>query len=112
MLEKTLESPLDTRKIKLVKGNQPRIFIGSTDAEAGDLILRPPDARSRLTGKDPNPGKDRRQEEKGATEDEMLDSLIDSMGMNLSKLWEIVRDRGAWWATVDEAAKSRTQLSD
>ena len=57
VLEKTLESPLDS-KIKQVsrKGNQPRIFTGRTDAEA--LILWPPDAESQLTEKDPDAGKD------------------------------------------------------
>jgi len=71
VLEKTLESSLDCKEIKPVntKRNQPWIFIGRTDAEA--LILWPPDAKSRLTGKDPDYGKDRRQEEKGTTEDEM-----------------------------------------
>ena len=59
-------------KIKLVnpKGNEPWIFIGRTDAEAP--ILWPPDAKSQLIGKDPDAGKDWRQEEKGATEDEMV----------------------------------------
>ena len=58
MLEKTLESPLDNRKIKLVnpKGNQPLRFIGRTDAEA--LILWPLAAKRRLIGKEPNDGKD------------------------------------------------------
>ena len=60
MLEKTLESPLDSKKIKPVtpKGNQPCIFIGRTDAEAGASILWPPDAKSQLIGKDPDAGKD------------------------------------------------------
>ena len=59
MLEKTLGSPLDS-KIKPVnpKRKQPLIFIGSTDAEAEAPILWPPDAKSRLIGKDPNAGKD------------------------------------------------------
>ena len=71
MLQKTLESPLDCKKIKPVnpKGNQPWIFIGRTDAEAP--ILWSPDVRSQLTGKDPDAGKDWGQE-KGATEDEMV----------------------------------------
>ena len=60
VLEKTLESPLDSKKIKRVhpKGNQPWIFIGMTDVEAEAPILWPPDAKSRLTGKDPDAGKD------------------------------------------------------
>ena len=74
MLEKTLLSPLDCKDIRSVnpKGNQPWIFIGRTDAKAKALILWPPDVKSWLTGKDPNAGKDRRQEEKGTTEDEMV----------------------------------------
>ena len=73
-VEKTLESPLDNKEMKPVnpKGNQPWIFIGRTDAEAEAPILWPPDAKNRLTGKDPDAGKDWRQEEKGTTEDEMV----------------------------------------
>ena len=72
VLEKTLESPLDCKKIQPVspKGNQSWIFIGSTEAEAP--ILWPPDAKNWLIGKDPDAGKDWRQEEKGMTEDEMV----------------------------------------
>ena len=74
VLEKTLESPLDCKEIKPVnpKGNQSWIFTGKTDAEAEALILWPPDAKSWLIGKDPDAGKDWRQEEKGTTEDEMV----------------------------------------
>ena len=65
MLEKTLESPLDWKEIKPVnpKGNQSRIFIGRAVAEGEAPILWPPEAQSSLTGKDPDAGKDRRQEE-------------------------------------------------
>ena len=72
-LGKTLESPLDSKEIEPVnpKGNQSRIFIGRTDAEAETPMLWPPDAKSQLTGKDPNAGKDWRHE-KGITEDEMV----------------------------------------
>ena len=72
VLEKTLKGLLDCKKIKPVnpKGNQSWIFIGRTDAEAP--ILWPPDVKNRLTGKDPDAGKDWRQEEKGMTEDEMV----------------------------------------
>ena len=74
VLEKTLESPLDCKGIKPVspKGNQSWIFTGMTDAEAEALILRPPDAKNWFIGKDPDAGKDWRQEEKGMTEDEMV----------------------------------------
>ena len=74
VLEKTLESLLDSKEIKPVnpKGNQSWIFIGRTDAEAEAPILSPPDLKSQLAGKDPNAGKDWGQEEKGKTEDEMV----------------------------------------
>jgi len=74
VLEKSLESPLDCKEIKPVnpQGNQSWVFIGRTDAEAEALILGPPDAKSQLTGKGPDAEKDRRREEKGMTEDEMV----------------------------------------
>ena len=74
VLEKTLESPLDSKEIQPVnpKGNQSWIFIGRTDAEAETPILWPPDAKSWVTGKDPDAGKEWRQEDKGTTEDEMV----------------------------------------
>ena len=73
-LEKTLESPLDCKKIKPVnaKGNQSWIFIGRTDAEAETPKLRPPEVKNWLLERDPDAGKDWRQEEKGTTEDEMV----------------------------------------
>ena len=73
VLEKSLESPLESKEIKPVnpKGNQPWKFIGRTDAETEASILKPPDAKSQLTGKDPDAGKDWKQKEKGAAEDEM-----------------------------------------
>ena len=72
VLEKTLESTLDSKEIKPVnfKGNQPLIFTGRTDAETS--ILWPPDAKSQLIGKDPGAVKDWGQEEKWVTEDEMV----------------------------------------
>ena len=73
VLEKTLESPLDCEEIQLVhpKAVQSWMFIESTDAEAETPIPWPPDAKNWLIGKDPDAGKDWRQEEKGMTEDEM-----------------------------------------
>ena len=73
-VEKTLASPLDCKEIRLVnpKGNQSWIFIGRTDAEAETPVLWLPDGKNWLIGKDPNAGKDWRQEEKGTTEDEMV----------------------------------------
>ena len=74
VLEKTLESPLDFKEIKPVnpKGNQSWIFIGKTDAEAETPILWPPDVKNWLVTKDPDAGKDWRQEEKGTTEEGMV----------------------------------------
>ena len=73
VLDKTLESPLDSKEIQLVnpKGNQSWIFIGRTDAEAETPILWPPDVKNWLFGKDPDAGKDWKRE-KGMTEDEMV----------------------------------------
>ena len=74
VLEKMLESPLDSKEVKPVnpKGNQSWIFIGRTGTEAETPILCPPDAKNWLIGKDPDARKDKRQEEKGMTEDEMV----------------------------------------
>ena len=75
LLEETLESLLNSKKIQPVhpKGNQSWIFIGRTDAEAEAPILWPPDVKNWLTWKDPDAGKEWRQEEKGVTEDEMVE---------------------------------------
>ena len=72
--EDSFESPLDSREIKPVnlKGNQPWIFIGRTNAEAETPRLWPPGVKNRLIGKYPDAGKDWRQEKKGVTEDEMI----------------------------------------
>ena len=108
MLDKTLESPLDSKEIKPVdpKGNQSWVFVGRNDAEAETPILWPPDVKSQLIGKDPDAGKDRRQEEKGTTEDEMV-AITNLMDMSLSKLRKVVMDREAWHAVVHGVSKSR-----
>ena len=89
VLEKTLESPLDCKEIQPIhpKGDQSWMFIGRTDVEAETPILWPPDAKNWLIGKDPDAGKEWRQEEKGMTED----GISDSMDFSLSKL------RSWWW---------------
>ena len=92
VLEKTLESPLDCKEIQPVhpKGDQSWVFIGRTDAEAETPILWPPHAKSWLIGKDPDVGKDWRQEEKGMTEDGWMASPT-------QWAWVWVNSRSWWW---------------
>ena len=92
------------------KGNQSWMFIGRTDAEAEAPILWPPEAKSRHIGKDPDAGKDWRQR-RVQQKMRWLDSITASMDVNLSKLQEIARNRGAWRSAVHEVIKSQTQLS-
>ena len=109
VLEKTLESPLDSKDIKPVnpKGNQPWIFIGRTDSEAEAPILWPLDANSRLIGKDRDAGKTE-SKRRGRQSMRWLDSITDSIDVNLSKLQEIVKDREAWHPAVHGVTKSWT----
>ena len=114
VLEKTFETPLDSKEIKWVhpKGNQPWIFIGRTDAAAEAPELWPPDAKSRLLGKDPDAGKDWRQEEKGGKRG--WDGWMASR-TQWTWVWanlEIVKDREAWCTSVHGVAKSWAQVSD
>ena len=90
--------------IGLLKGHQPWIFIGRTDAGAEALA---PDTKNQLIGKDAKAEKDWGQEDKGMTEDEMV-GWPNSIDMSLSKLREIVKDREAWSAAVHRAPESDT----
>ena len=111
VLEKTLESPLNSNEIN-PKGNQFWIFIGRTDVEAEAPLLWPPDAKSWLIGKNPDAGKNLGQEVMGRWMLSRLNGITNSMDIILSKLWKIVKNREAWCASVHGVAKGWTLLSD
>ena len=114
VLEKILQGPLDCKEIQPInrKKNQPWIFTGRTAVEAEAPILCPPDAKNWLTGKDPDPGKDWRQEEKRVTEDETVvwNHLLD--GQSLCNLGVLLMNTEAWRAAVHGVAKTQTRLRD
>ena len=107
-MEKTLESPLDCKEIKPVnpKGNQPCIFIGRTEFETEAPILWPPEVKSLLIGKDSDDGKSEGRRRRGWYRTRWMEGITDSVGMGLSKLWEMATNREAWSAAVHEVEKS------
>ena len=112
VMEKTPDSPLDCKEIQPVhpKGDQSWIFIGRAEAEAEAPIFWPPGVKSKFIGKDPDAGKDWRQEKKATTEDEMVGWHHWLNGHELGKLRELVMDREACRVAVYGVAKCWTQL--
>ena len=111
VLEKTLESPLDCKELKLVnpKGNQPWIFIGRTYAKAEAPIFWPPDVTSQLIRKDPDAGKDWEQEERGKTKDEMaLPTQWTWVWANYRRWWR--RGKPGLLPLVSNWATTQTQV--
>ena len=110
VLEKTPECPLNSKEIKLVnlKGDQPWILTGWTNAEA---VFWSSDTNRRLIGKVPDAGKDWSRGRKGRQRMRWLDGITDEESMNLGKLQVMVRDKEAWHA-VHEVTKSWTRLGN
>ena len=114
MLEKTLESPLDSKKIKPVnpRGNQPWIFIGRTETELKLQYFGPLMRRASSLEKTLMLGQVEGKRRRGWQRMRWLGGITDSVDMTLSKLREIVKDRKARHAAVHRVTKSQTRLSD
>ena len=118
VLQKTLESPLDFKEIKPVnpKGNQSWISIGRTDAKAEALILWPHDEKNWLIWKDPDAGKDWRQEEKGTTEDQMVGWHQELNGHEFEQAPEVGEGQGSLacyspWGHKETGVSNWTEVS-
>ena len=113
-LEKTPESPLDSKEIKPVdpEGNQSWIFFGRTDAEADAPILWPPDVKNWLIRKDPDVGEDWRQEEKGMTENEMIGWHHQLYGYEFEQALGVGDGQGGLDCFSPQGPKSQTWLTN
>ena len=111
---KTFESPLNCKEIKPVnpKGNHPWIFVGRTEAKAEAPILCHLTQRADSLENILMQGKTEDNRSRRWQRMRWFESITASMDMNMSKLWEIVKDRGAWHAAVCEVARSLTWLSE
>ena len=107
--EESSRVPWTIRRSVNPKGNQPWLFNGRTNAKAEAPILWPPDAKRQLIGKDPDVGENGRQERKEWQRMRWLDSITDSMHMDISKLQEMVKNRETWHAVVHGVTESQTR---
>ena len=114
VLEKTLDSPFDSKEIQPVhsKGNQPGIFTERTDAEVEAPILWPPDVKSDSLEKTLMLGGIGGRGRRGRQRMRWLDGIIDSMDMSLGELRDLVMDRESWHAGIHGVAKCQTRLSN